>query len=87
MTLKFLKDVGHVMAGPFVGLGTSAVHLGQSVEKDIVKGAGTVHDDIKGITKGAYSLGKDITGGLNQLTSPITIIAIAVVVVVVLARK
>ena len=77
MTLKFLKDIGHGITAPYENLG----HTGSKV-------VNTLHNDAKGITKGMYSLGKDVTGSLQQLTSPIALIVIgAVIVVVVMARK
>lgn len=87
MTLKFLKDVGHSISSPFKHLGHSVSNLAKDTEKGIGKGIGTIHNDVKGITKGAFSIGKDVSGGFKQLTSPIGMIAIAVVVVVILARK
>lgn len=81
MTLKFLEDVGKTVSSPFTGLAQSTVNLATTTEHHIVKGAGTVADWGKGITKGAYSLGKDITGGWQQLTSPVGMIAVAVIVV------
>ena len=71
--LKGLKHFGHgvgkVIEAPFKGVG-KVVH--------------TVHKDVKGIFKGAYSMGKDISGGigtgLKQITSPIGLISIAAII-------
>lgn len=83
MTLKFLKDVGDAVSSPFK-------HAGKGVEglfKSSGKVVNTLHDDVKGITKGAFSLGKDVTGGFNQLTSPVGLIAIAGIIVLVLVSS
>ena len=83
MTLKFLEDIGHAVASPFVHLGQGVEKLGSSIGKEFKKGITTLHDDVKGITKGALSLGKDVTGGFNQLTSPMNLLIIGGIVVVV----
>ena len=84
MTLKFLEDIGKAVTSPFEHLGHSVGKLGKDVGNTFMKGIGTIHDDVKGITKGAFSLGKDVTGGFQQLTSPIGLIVIGGIIVVVL---
>ena len=68
-----LKKAGETLISPV----TNTSH---GIEKIV----GTVHNDIKGVTKGVYQIGsglsKDLGTGITQLTSPVGLISIAVVI-------
>lgn len=78
--MGFLNDFQH--------FGSSVAHTISSPFRDAGKGvskvANTLHNDAKGISKGVFSITKGITSdigkGITQLTSPIGLISIAVVV-------
>ena len=63
------KGIGDTITSPFKQVGSIVT---------------TAHDDIKGITKGVYSITKDVSTGvstsLQQITSPVGLISIAVVI-------
>ena len=78
--MKFLDDigkgfqsVGKTVASPFVAVGHG---VGSVVT--------TLHDDVKGIFKGTYNiasgLSSDLGTSFTQLTSPVGIISVAVVI-------
>ena len=88
MTLKFLNDVKHEVTSPFKKVGNGGKNLVDNIGHSGSKIVNTLHNDAKGITKGMYSMGKDVTGALDQLTSPLGLIVIGgIIVVVLLARK
>ena len=89
MTLKFLQDVQNAVTSPYRSIGNSVTHLAKDTRHGISKGANTLVGWGKGVTKGTYSLAKDVTGGFKQLTSPVGMIAVAVIVVgvIILVQK
>ena len=78
--MSFIKGLKN--AGKSIGEGAVSpfAHAATGVE-GIVK---TAHNDVVGVTKGAYNITKglsdDIGTSLTQLTSPIGLIAIAAVI-------
>lgn len=71
--LNSLKKVGETVISPV-----------KDARHGIDKIVGTVHNDIKGVTKGVYQIGSglanDVGTGITNLTSPTGLIAIAVVI-------
>lgn len=79
-----LKYVGTAIVSPIKNGAHGVGKIIGSGYSEIKKGATTIHNDIKGITKGTYKiasgLSNDVGTGISNLTSPIGIIGIAVIV-------
>lgn len=70
---KNLQNLGNDIASPFKKTGSGVEHM-----------VNVAHNDIKGITKGSYKiasgLSNDVGTSLTNLTSPVGLISIAVVI-------